>query len=142
MKKQTTLKNWWKINYKWSLSLAAFIIACLILAYNISRGSFKDMAQAYADPTLFQNAITKANENTKVIQVFGTLEPIDNLAILEGNTKYTNDNKAIEATVRVIGKKAQGKMDISAQKNGSEWTYGLIKLRVAKTGQEITVIKC
>ena len=100
MKKQTTLKNWWKINYKWSLSLAAFIIASLILAYNISRGSFKDMAQAYADPTLFQNAITKANENTKVIQVFGTLEPIDNLAILEGNTKYTNDNKAIEATVR------------------------------------------
>lgn len=142
MKKQTTLKNWWKINYKWSLSLAAFIIACLILAYNISQGSFKDMAQAYADPTLFQNAITKANENTKVIQVFGTLEPIDNLAILEGNTKYTNDNKAIEATVRVIGKKAQGKMDISAQKTGSEWTYELIKLRVTKTGQEITVIKC
>lgn len=100
------------------------------------------MAQAYADPTLFQNAITKANENTKVIQVFGTLEPIDNLAILEGNTKYTNDNKAIEATVRVIGKKAQGKMDISAQKTGSEWTYELIKLRVTKTGQEITVIKC
>lgn len=33
-------------------------------------------------------------------------------------------------------------MDISAQKTGSEWTYGLIKLRVAKTGQEITVIKC
>jgi predicted negative regulator of RcsB-dependent stress response len=142
MKKQTTLKNWWKINYKWSLSLSAFIIACLILAYNISWGSFKDMAQAYADPTLFQNAITKANENTKVIKVFGTLEPIDNLAILEGNTKYTNDNKAIEATVRVIGKKAQGKMDISAQKTGSEWTYGLIKLRVTKTGQEITVIKC
>ncbi|MBC8644385.1 hypothetical protein H9W95_10725 [Flavobacterium lindanitolerans] len=140
MKKQTTLKNWWKINYKWSLSLAAFIIACLILAYNISRGSFKDVARAYADPTLFQNAITKANENTKVIQVFGTLEPIDNLAILEGNTKYSNDNKAIEATVRVIGK-STGQNGHFCPKTGSEWTYGLIKLRVAKTRQEITVIK-
>ncbi|MEZ0006709.1 putative negative regulator of RcsB-dependent stress response [Flavobacterium sp. 28YEA47A] len=141
MKNKINLKSWWQINYRWFLSLSAFIIACLILAYAISQGSFKDMAQAYADPVLFQKAITEANKNDEVIQILGTLEPLDNMAILEGNTRYSNDNKAIEATVRVTGKKAKGKMDISAQKIGSEWKYEGIKIRVHETKQEIIIRK-
>lgn len=141
MKNKINLKNWWRINHKWFLSLSGFIIACLTLAYAINQGSFKDMAEAYTDPTLFQNAIAEANKNDEVLQTLGILEPLDNLAILEGNTKYSNNNKYIEATVRVIGKKTNGKMDISAQKTGSEWVYESLKIRVAKTGQEIHIIK-
>ncbi|TPD72215.1 cytochrome c oxidase assembly factor Coa1 family protein [Flavobacterium microcysteis] len=141
MKNKLNLKSWWQINYKWFLSLSGFIIACLILAYGISQGSFKEMTQAYADPVLFQKAITEANKNNEVIETLGILEPLDNMAILEGNTRYSNDNKAIEASVRVTGKKAKGKMDISAQKIGSEWKYEGIKIRVHETKQEIIIKK-
>lgn len=141
MKNKINIKSWWQINYRWFLSLAGFIIACLILAYGISQGSFKDMTQAYADPALFQKAITEANKNNEVIETLGILEPLDNMAIIEGNTKYSNDNKAIEATVRVTGKKAKGKMDISAQKIDSEWKYEGIKIRVHETKQEIIIKK-
>lgn len=103
--------------------------------------SFKDMAQAYADPSLFQKAITEANKNNEVLQTLGTIEPLDDMAILEGNTRYSNNNKAMEATVRVTGKKAKGKMDISAQKIGSEWNYEIIKIRVHETKQEIIIKK-
>jgi len=141
MKNKTNLKSWWRINYRWFLSLVGFIIACMLLAYGISQGSFKDMAQAYAHPSLFQKAITEANKNNEVLQTLGTLEPLDNMAILEGNTRYSNDNKAMEATVRVTGKNAKGKMDISAKKIDSEWKYEGIKIRVHETKQEIIIKK-
>lgn len=139
MKNKTNLKNWWRINHKWFLSLSGFIIACLLLTHAISQGSFKDMAQAYTDPILFEKAIAEANKNNEVIETFGTLKPLDNMAVLEGNTRYSDDNKAIEATVRVTGKKAKGKMDISAKKMGSEWEYKIIKIRIPETKQEIII---
>jgi hypothetical protein len=73
--------------------------------------------------------------------VLGDLEPIDKLAILEGNAKYSNHNNSVELTVRVKGPKGKGKMDISADKNGTEWEYKKINIRIKQTEEVIQVLK-
>jgi hypothetical protein len=98
-----------------------------------------NLGQAYTDPLLCQNAIDKANKNEQVIQNFGKLDPIDKLAILEGNTVYSNDNKSISITVRVSGEKEKGKMDILADRNGKSWRYKSIKIRNKKNNTMIEV---
>jgi 4-amino-4-deoxy-L-arabinose transferase-like glycosyltransferase len=139
MDNEITQESWWKRNWKWFVSLLAFILASLILAYAITQGNFKDMAQAYNDTTLYTNAIDQANNNEEVIQILGEIGPLDNLAILEGSTKYSNNNKSVFATVRIRGKKKRGRMDIAAQKINSEWVYEMIKVRVEKSTQIIMV---
>jgi len=67
--------------------------------------------------------------------------PIDKLAIMEGNSVYSNENKNVEITVRVSGPKGKAKMDISAEKSGEKWEYKSIKVRIKKTKQEIQVLK-
>lgn len=131
-------ESWWKRNWKWFVSLLAFILASLILAYAIAQGNFKDIAQAYNDTALYTNAIDQANDNEEVIEILGKIGPLDNLAILEGSTKYSN-NKSVFATVRIKGKKKRGRMDIAAQKVNSEWVYEMIKVRIEKSTQIIMV---
>ncbi len=141
MDTEIIIRSWWIKNWKWFASLMGFILACLIVTYAIAQGSFKDFAQAYADTALYENAIAKANKNKEVVQILGEIEPLDDLAILEGNTKYSDNNTLVDATVRIIGKKRKGKMDISAEKTNSKWNYKIIKIRIIDTKKEIIVLE-
>jgi hypothetical protein len=134
-----TEKKWWNRNWKWFVPFSGFIIICLLIISN-HNGSNLDFAKAYTDTTLCQNAINKANQNEAVIKKLGKLEPIDKLAILEGNAKYSNDNKFVEITVRVNSNKEKAKMDISAEKDGQKWKYKNIRLRIIKTEEEIQIV--
>lgn len=140
MNNEIIARSWWKKNWKWFLSLIGFILACLILAYAIKQGSFKDFAQAYADTALYENAIAEANKNKEVIEILGKIGPLDNLAILEGDAKYSN-NKSIDASVRIIGKNERGRMDISAEKKDSKWIYKLIRIRVKDRKKAILILE-
>ncbi|MGX7666709.1 cytochrome c oxidase assembly factor Coa1 family protein [Flavobacterium pedocola] len=135
-----TEKNWWKKNWKWFIPLSGFVLI-FILIINSNLSGLSDFAQTYADPSLCQNAIDEANKNNQVILRLGKLEPIDKLAIMEGNSVYSNNNKTVTATFRVSGKNGNGKMDISADKNGEKWEYKNIRIRIKKTGEEIKIIQ-
>lgn len=139
MDNEIRIKGWWRRNWKWFASLMGFILACLILTYAIAQGSFKDFAQAYADTALYENAIFEANKNKEILQILGKIEPLDDLAILEGNTKYSDNNKIIDATVRIIGKNGKGKMDIVAEKINQKWNYKIIKIRIKN--KEIIILE-
>lgn len=134
-----TEKNRWNKNWKWFIPFSGFILICILIISGLD-GNVSDFAQAYSDTTLCQNAIDKANQNETVLETLGKLEPIDRLAILEGNVKFSNNNTFVEITVRVKGKKEKAKMDIVAEKEGSNWSYKNIKLRIKKTGHEIQVV--
>jgi hypothetical protein len=129
-------KSIWTKRWFWSSVIIAFGFILIIIS---NSDDIINFGQAYADPVLYQNAIDKANKNEQVIQNFGKLEPIDKLAILEGNTVYSNDNNSISITVRVSGEKEKGKMDILADKKGKSWKYKLIKIRNTKTNLEIEI---
>ncbi|PKB15560.1 cytochrome c oxidase assembly factor Coa1 family protein [Flavobacterium sp. 5] len=129
-------KRIWTKRWFWSTVIIA-IGFILIITSNFD--DVVNLGQAYADPLLCQNAIDKANKNEEVIQNFGKLESIDKLAILEGNTIYSNDNKRISITIRVSGEKEKGKMDILADRIGKIWKYKSIKIRNMKMNKEIEV---
>jgi hypothetical protein len=130
-------KSIWTKRWFWSTIIIA--IGFMLIIISNFEGDLVNLGQAYADPLLCQNAIDKANKNEEVIQNFGKLEPIDKLAILEGNTVYSNDSKSISITVRVSGEKEKGKMDILADRSGKTWIYKSIKIRNKKTNTQIEV---
>ena len=136
-------KSWWRKNWKWSLpTLVLLFIIVIGLILNLSiDGNVADFAQAYSDNSLYEKAIEKAKTNDRVLEVIGEIEPIDKLAILEGNVIYSNNNNSVELSVRVKGSKGKGKMDISANKNGEEWEYKKISIRIKEPKEEINILK-
>ena len=130
-------KNWLMQYWKWWATGCVAVFACAMFALGLG-GSVSDIAQAYWDPALCQHAIDKANQDVRVIEALGKLAPIDKLALVEGNAKYSDSGNSVEITVRVSGEKAKAKMDIGADKIGQTWKYRLIRLRI-KTGEEILI---
>jgi hypothetical protein len=136
-------RSWWKRNWKWflpTLTLIFLSLFGLILSSTID-GNVTDIAQAYSDTSLYEKAIEKAKTNQRVLEVIGEIEQIDKLAILEGNAIYSNDNNSVDLSVRIKGSKGKGKMDISADKNGTEWKYKKISIRIKEPKEEILILK-
>jgi hypothetical protein len=136
-------KTWWSKNWKWFLPTVTFFILFLfgaLMSANVD-GNITDIAQAYTDDSLYIKAIERANTNERVLEVLGEIEPIDKLALFEGNAVYSNNNNSVVLSIRIKGSKGKGKMDISAEKNGTVWGYKMIKIRIKNPKEEIQVIK-
>jgi hypothetical protein len=133
--------SWWKTNWKWFVAtcILLFTIAATLLATISIDDTASNFAQAYSEDSLYTKAIEKVNANHRAKTILGEIEPIGKLAILEGDAKYTNDKTAVEITVRIEGSKANGKMDISAYKNGTEWEYKKITVRIKQPKEEIAI---
>jgi hypothetical protein len=136
-------QSWWKKNWKWFLptfSIMLLLAFGLLLSSSVN-GNITDIAQAYSDNSLYEKAIEKAKTNKRVIEVIGEIEPIDKLAILEGNAIYSNNQNSVELSIRVKGSKGKGKMDISANKIGNKWEYKKINIRIKDPKEEIQILK-
>lgn len=135
-------KSWWKRNWKWFLPSFTLLILFLfgVILSSTLDGNVTDIAQAYSDNSIYEKAIEKAKTNKRVLELIGEIEPIDKLAILEGNVIYSNNTNSIESSVRIKGNKGKGKMDISADRNGKEWEYKKITIRIKEPKEEIQII--
>ena len=134
-------ESWLKRNWKWLIPATVVFISIIGIIYSSnSPEALTDIVQAYNDESLYEKAIEKANSDKRILQSFGTLQPIDKLAILEGNTVYSNNNNLAELSVRIKGEKGNGKLDIIAEKLGTEWKYKKIIVRNKKTKEEIVVL--
>ena len=135
-------KSWFARNWKWFLPcILIVILLCTVVITSTSKNDLANISQAYAEDALFENAIEKANKNKRVLETIGTIQPLDKLAILEGNTIYTNGNNNVELSVRIKGERGNGKLDISARKKGTEWDYTKISIRIKNPKKEIAVLK-
>jgi hypothetical protein len=136
-------KSWWTSNWKWFLPISLLLFLLLfgfLLSSNIV-GNITNIAQGYSDPSLYKEAIVLANSNKRVQELIGDIEPIDQFAILEGNTIYSNNNNTVALSIRIKGKKGKGKMDILAERNGTVWKYQKINIRVKNPKEEIQILK-
>jgi ABC-type branched-subunit amino acid transport system substrate-binding protein len=89
-----------------------------------------DLAKAYADTELYDNALEKVKSDKRITELLGEIEPIDKMAILEGQVKYSNENKTVNSTIRILGDKGKARMDISADRIKNEWNYTKINVRI------------
>ncbi len=124
-------KSWWQKNWKWFLpSITAIVVAVVLLFATLTGGNLGNFAQAYSDVELYETALQKASENSKVTEELGELEPLSKLAIIEGEVQYSNNNQLLETTVRVIGTKGKAAMDIVAERLKNSWDYKKITIRI------------
>ena len=137
-------KSWWNRNWKWLVPVSGIL---LIFAILISSGMGRigaDLAKAYSDTELYENALKKAKSNQKVTELLGEIKPIDKLAILEGEVHYTNDNRTVSSTIRIKGSKGKARMDIIADRINNKWSYKKINVRIKnppEKKQTIEIIK-
>ena len=135
-------KSWFSKNWKWLIPLLmVFMIGLFAITTSKVGEGIATVAKAYGDVTLYEDALEKAKNNKEIINLLGEIEPIDNLAILEGTTFYSNSNNSIKTSIRIVGDKARGKLDISADKEGSQWRYKKIGVRVRAPKQTIIVLE-
>ena len=124
-------KSWWKRNWKWLVPISGIMIISLVIFFSSGMGGITtDLAQAYVDTELYNNALEKVKSDERVTELMGEIEPIDKMAILEGQVKYSNENKTVNSTIRIIGDKGKARMDISADRIKNEWKYTKINVRI------------
>lgn len=134
-------KNWLQRNLKWFIPVVIVVLflgsALFSTASDAQMGGY---ATALNDDALFQGALQEAQQNAEVKKMCGTLEPIDQLAIIESNVEYSDNNNAVNLSVRVKGSQAKGRMDVTAAKANNAWHYNSIKIRIKDPKQEINVL--
>ena len=134
--------TWLNKNYKWLVPvLTIFIIITYLLASSNLGKTSTDLAQAYADTELYQEAINKANRNIRVLELIGEIQPVGKMTILNGEVQYLDNAQKVTSTVKVQGSKDNAKLDLSAYRNGDVWVYELINLRIDKSGDNAQSIE-
>jgi hypothetical protein len=124
-------KSWLKRNWKWLLPICGIILISIVVFFSSGMGGITtDIAQAYSDTDLYENALEKVKSDKRVIEILGEIEPIDKLSILEGEVHYTNENQTVNSSIRLKGTKGKARMDIIANKINNEWVYKKINVRI------------
>src|SRR5690606_24169914 len=105
-----------------------------------------DLAQAYMENALYENALAKVNADPKVGELLGDVQPLGKMAILEGETKYSNNYQTVKSTVRIEGTRGKAKMDIYAERINDQWDYLKINVRIKNLSNkkqtiQITVVE-
>ncbi|MBJ2174316.1 hypothetical protein JBL43_08705 [Aureibaculum sp. A20] len=136
-------ESWWNRNWKWFLPLIGVTVVIVFLIFSEVGGMSVDIAKAYSEPDLYDNAFEKVKSDKRVIELLGEIEPTDKLAILEGVVKYSNEKKTVYTSIRIIGTKGSGRVDISADLIDNVWNYKKINVRIrrpVKNKQTIEVL--
>ncbi|MCX2680268.1 cytochrome c oxidase assembly factor Coa1 family protein [Galbibacter sp. EGI 63066] len=124
-------KSWWKRNWKWFTPVCAIILITVIIFFSSGMGGITtDLAQAYADTELYENALEKVRSDQKATELLGEIAPVDKLTILEGEVNYSNNNQTVNSTIRIKGTKGKARMDISADWENNKWNYKKINIRI------------
>lgn len=138
--------SWCKKYWKWLISISIVLIILFVVFLNSNfGGALGSFAKAYNDMSLYENALEEVKKNDHIISVLGNIKPIDNASILNGDVNYSNNDKAVNSTIKIIGEKGDAMMDISASKNtNSSWNYNEITIRIKQPIEKketITVLK-
>ncbi len=129
-------------NWKWFLVLLSFISISIFLLLPSGIGNqMIQITKTYSDTELYEYPFHMAEKNQKVIDLLGKLKPIDNLAILEGEVHYSNNNKSVDLSIRIRGNKRNARLDISADKINGKWNYKKINVRIKKPIEEKQIIE-
>ncbi len=124
-------KSWWKSHRKWIIPSVAIVIILISVLFSSGLGGvLGDYSKAYTESSLFEKAIEKAQQNKRVNETLGRIEPIGNMAIFNGYVTYSDDNNSVNTTIKLFCEKGKAMLDISADRIDNIWSYKEIKIRI------------
>lgn len=130
-------KSWFQRNWKWSIPLGVLLFLFLALLSTSKLGeNIIGIAKVYSESEVCDGALEIAKKDEKVLQQLGELHPLRSLAILEGAHRYSENYDTLHITFDVYGTKherqVRSKMDVVAHRNGKQWRYSSIHIRIKK----------
>lgn len=130
-------KNWFQRNWKWSIPLLLCLFLVFTLLFTSQLGeNIVGIAKVYSEPEVCDGALDIARKDEKVLGILGELQPLSPLAILEGAHRYSVNYDTLSVTVDVNGTKHDRKvrsiMDVVAHRDGEQWRYLSIYIRIKK----------
>jgi hypothetical protein len=124
-------KGWWKRNWNWLVPVSVLILLCISIFFSSGLAeNTTDIAKAYADIDLYENAIEIVKKDGRVLNLLGEIKPIDKLAILEGQVEYSQNSKTVNSSIRISGTKRRATLYISADKVNDSWNYTSVQIRI------------
>ena len=124
------------------ITTIAIVGMCLVWFLNSGMNKISgDIFQAYADPDLYKNALALANNNSEVKAHLGTLQDLGKMAILEGETTYSNEHRHVRTSVTVQGEKGKARLDIEADNINDKWNYSVIRIRIKRPPENKRIIE-
>jgi len=127
-----------------SIIVVAMISLSAFLVFSKVGGAASDVAKAYANTEIFEKAIVSANANNGIVAYFGKLEPLDKMAIFEGETTYSEDDTYFKSAVSVKGTLRDAKLDVEATFKNEAWQLSFVAVRLKKsesTKKRIVVLR-
>jgi hypothetical protein len=145
----TEHKSWFQRNWKWSIPLIVFLCFLFTVLFSSKLGeNIVGIAKVYSESEVCDGALKIARADEKVLALLGELHPLSSLAILEGSHRYSNNYDTLNITFDVYGTKherdVRSKMDVVSYRNGKQWRYTSIAIRIKKPEdlkQRIEVLK-
>lgn len=142
-------KSLFQRNWKWLVSLLLTLALFFGLLFTSKLGeNIVGITKVYSESEVCDGALELARKDEKVLQLLGELHPLSKLAILEGAHKYSDDYSTLNVTFDVTGakheQKVRSKMDVIAHRNGEQWRYVSIHIRIKKPEdlkQTIEIVK-
>lgn len=135
--------QWFQLHWKWLVPMVFFILMLFVFFSSGMNKVTSDLTLAYSDTELYNKALEKVKVNEEAISILGELEPIDKLAIIEGQVNYSENNKVVKSSIRIMGSKGKAKLDLLANKVNSEWVFETITIRIKQPKdqqQTITIL--
>lgn len=77
-------ENWWQRNSKWCIPFVVITSGLILIVFSGIGNTATDISKAYAQKDLFKDAFDIVKNHTEASSILEELEPMDNLAILEG----------------------------------------------------------
>lgn len=142
-------KSWFQRNWRWLAPLLLVLVLFFGLLITSKLGeNIVGIAKVYSESEVCDGALVIAKKNKKVITILGELQPLGTLAILEGAHNYSDNFNTLNITFDVTGAKhernVRSKMDVIAHRNGEQWRYASIRIRIKKPKdlkQTIEIVK-
>ncbi|GAA4274106.1 cytochrome c oxidase assembly factor Coa1 family protein [Aquimarina gracilis] len=135
MNDSTPKKSWLTRHWKWAFPSTTIALLITVFFYFTGDATFR-YGSAHMQPGLIKEAYKMANKNDTVVQKLGEISEYNFLRLIEGEVMYSNNNNTVNITVKLLGSKKKGMLDILAHRQNDTWEYQKITVRIKKPKKE------
>ena len=130
-------RNWWQRNWKWvvPVGVTAPILVC---------GGFVTLLFTFVHGVMtgsgaYEQAMATARGDTAVVAALGT--PIEDGLLVTGNIQVDNRSGWAELAIPISGPKGDATLFVTAEKDGGEWYFETLDVRVQGTDEWIDLLR-